>query len=80
VLEKSSLSAPASIDFKGKALGQPPEVLLQGKYTASQPIPCSYTGVTYGEVDAFAFINTKGEKQSCTKGSLALYKMRKTTG
>ena len=40
-----------------------PEVLLQGKYFASQPVPASYGAVNYWGVHAFAFINAKGEKQ-----------------
>lgn len=40
-----------------------PEVLLQGKYFASQPVPASYGAVNYWGVHAFAFVNAKGEKQ-----------------
>lgn len=40
-----------------------PEVLLQGKYFASQPVPASYGSVNYWGVHAFAFVNAKGEKQ-----------------
>lgn len=40
-----------------------PEVLLQGKYFASQPVPASYAGVNYWGVHAFGFVNAKGQKQ-----------------
>ena len=40
-----------------------PEVLLQGKYFASQPIPASYGALNYWGVHAFGFVNAKGEKQ-----------------
>ena len=40
-----------------------PEVLLQGKYFASQPVPASFATVNYWGVHAFAFINAKGDKQ-----------------
>ena len=40
-----------------------PEVLLQGRYFASQPVPASFTAVNYWGVHAFAFVNAKGEKQ-----------------
>jgi catalase len=40
-----------------------PEVLLQGKYFASQPVPASYASVNYWGVHAFGFVNAKGDKQ-----------------
>ncbi len=40
-----------------------PEVLLQGRYFASQPVPASFGAVNYWGVNAFAFVNGKGEKQ-----------------
>ena len=40
-----------------------PEVLLQGRYLASQQVPASYGAVNYWGVHAFAFVNGKGEKQ-----------------
>ena len=40
-----------------------PEVLLQGKYFASQPVPASFGSVNYWGVHAFGFVNAKGEKQ-----------------
>ena len=40
-----------------------PEVLLQGKYFASQPVPASFGAVNYWGVHAFAFVNAKGDKQ-----------------
>ena len=40
-----------------------PEVLLQGKYFASQPVPASFGAVNYWGVHAYAFVNTAGTKQ-----------------
>ena len=40
-----------------------PEVLLQGKYFASQPVPASFGSVNYWSVHAFGFTNAKGDKQ-----------------
>lgn len=40
-----------------------PEVLQQGRYFASQPVPASYGALNYWGVHAFAFVNAKGEKQ-----------------
>ena len=40
-----------------------PEVLLQGKYFASQPVPASFGSVNYWGVHAYAFVNAKGDKQ-----------------
>ncbi len=40
-----------------------PEVLLLGKYLASQPVPASFGAVNYWGVHAFAFVNAKGDKQ-----------------
>ena len=40
-----------------------PEVLLQGRYFASQPVPASYASVNYWGVHAFGFVNAKGERQ-----------------
>lgn len=40
-----------------------PQVLLQGKYFASQPVPASYVGVNYWGVHAFGFVNARGEKR-----------------
>lgn len=40
-----------------------PEVLLQGKHFASQPVPASFAGVNYWGVHAFGFVNARGEKQ-----------------
>lgn len=40
-----------------------PEVLLQGKYLASQPVPASYARVNYWGVNAFAFVDARGNKQ-----------------
>ena len=40
-----------------------PEVLLQGRYFASQPVPASFAAVNYWGVHAFAFVNAKGAKQ-----------------
>ena len=40
-----------------------PEVLMQGKYFASQPVPASFGKVNYWGVHAFAFVDAKGKKQ-----------------
>jgi len=40
-----------------------PEVLLQGKYLASQPVPASFASVNYWGVHAFGFTNPSGVKQ-----------------
>ncbi len=39
-----------------------PEVLLQGKYYASQPVPASYVSTNYWGVHGFGFSNEKKEK------------------
>ena len=40
-----------------------PEVLLQGKYFASQPVPASFGKVNYWGVHAFGFTDAAGKKQ-----------------
>jgi catalase len=40
-----------------------PDVLLQGKYFASQPVPASFGKLNYWGVHAFAFVNARGQKQ-----------------
>lgn len=40
-----------------------PEVLLQGRYYAGQPVPASFAGLNYWGVHAFGFVNQKGDKQ-----------------
>jgi catalase len=40
-----------------------PEVLLQGKYFASQPVPASFGTVNYWGVHAFGFVDAGGRKQ-----------------
>ena len=40
-----------------------PEVLLQSKHFASQPVPASFAAVNYWGVHAFAFVDAKGKKQ-----------------
>ncbi len=40
-----------------------PEVLLQGRYFASQPVPASFASVNYWGVHGFAFVNARGAKQ-----------------
>ena len=40
-----------------------PEVLLQGKYFASQSVPASFAKVNYWGVHAFGFIDAVGKKQ-----------------
>lgn len=39
-----------------------PEVLIQGRYFASQPVPASYAALKYWGVHGFGFTNAKGEK------------------
>jgi len=39
-----------------------PEVLIQGKYYASQPVPASYVSTNYWGVHGFGFSNEKKEK------------------
>ena len=40
-----------------------PEVLLQGKHFASQPVPASFGTVNYWGVHAFGFVNAQGDKR-----------------
>ena len=40
-----------------------PEVLLQGRYFAGQPVPASFGSLNYWGVHTFAFVNARGEKQ-----------------
>ena len=40
-----------------------PEVLLQGRYFASQPVPASFASVNYWGVHAYGFVNAGGSKQ-----------------
>lgn len=40
-----------------------PEVALQPRYLASQPVPASYAKVNYWGVNAFAFVDARGNKQ-----------------
>ena len=40
-----------------------PDVLMQGKYFASQPVPASFAKVNYWGVHAFAFVDAKSNKQ-----------------
>ena len=40
-----------------------PEVLLQGRHFASQPVPASFGAVNYWGVHAFGFVNAGGAKQ-----------------
>ena len=40
-----------------------PDVLLQGKYYASQPVPASFAAVNSWGVHAFGFVNASGQKQ-----------------
>lgn len=39
-----------------------PEVLLQGRHFASQPVPASYASVNYWGVHGFVFTNAQGQK------------------
>jgi catalase len=40
-----------------------PEVLLQGRYFASQPVPASFGATNYWGVHAFGFVDAAGKKQ-----------------
>ena len=40
-----------------------PEVLLQGKHFASQPVPASFGAVNYWGVHGFGFVNASGARQ-----------------
>jgi catalase len=40
-----------------------PEVLLQGRYFASQPVPASFASTNYWGVHGFAFVDARGNKQ-----------------
>ncbi len=40
-----------------------PEVLLQGRHFASQPVPASFGSVNYWGVHAFAFVDARGAKR-----------------
>lgn len=40
-----------------------PEVLMQGRWFASQPVPASFASVNYWGVHGFAFVNSRGAKQ-----------------
>ena len=57
-----STKAPDAAKVKAFADANP-DVLLQGRYFASQPVPASFASVNYWGVHAFAFINAKGDKQ-----------------
>jgi catalase len=40
-----------------------PEVLMQGKWFASQPVPASFASINYWGVHGFAFVDGRGNKQ-----------------
>ena len=40
-----------------------PEVLLQGRHFASQPVPASFASVNYWGVHAFGFVDARGNKR-----------------
>jgi catalase len=40
-----------------------PDVLLQGRYFAGQPVPASFASVNYWGVHGFAFVDARGNKQ-----------------
>jgi catalase len=40
-----------------------PEVLLQGRYFAGEPVPASFASVNYWGVHAFGFVNAQGQRQ-----------------
>lgn len=39
-----------------------PEVLLQGRYFASQPVPASFAALNYWGVHGFAFVDARGQR------------------
>lgn len=55
--------APDPVKVKAFADANP-EVLLQGRYFASKPVPASFGTVNYWGVHTFNFVNAKGEKQA----------------
>ena len=57
---ETKLADPAAVKAFNDAN---PDVLLQGKYLASQPVPASYGTVNYWGVNAFAFVNAAGKRQ-----------------
>ena len=54
--------APDAMKVKAYADANP-DVLLQGKYFASQPVPASFATVNYWGVHAFGFVDARGNKQ-----------------
>jgi catalase len=54
--------APDPVKVKAYADANP-EVLLQSKHFASQPVPASFATVNYWGVHAFGFVDAKGNKQ-----------------
>ena len=54
--------APDPVKVKAFADANP-EVLLQSKHFASQPVPASFATVNYWGVHAFGFVDAKGNKQ-----------------
>lgn len=40
-----------------------PEVLVQGRWFASQPVPASFAAVNYWGVHGFGFVNAQGQRQ-----------------
>lgn len=41
-----------------------PEVLMQGRYFAGQPVPASFASVNYWGVHAFQFVDARGQRQA----------------
>lgn len=61
-LEPDPISKVAD-PVKAKAFADAnPEVLLQGRYLAAQPVPASYASVNYWGVHGFIFTNAQGRK------------------
>ena len=52
-----------SCDGEEAVLASEPEVLLQGRYFASQPVPASFASVNYWGVHAFGFVDATGKRQ-----------------
>jgi len=61
--QQSDPATKAADPAKVKAFADAnPEVLIQGRWFASQPVPASFGSVNYWGVHGFAFTNSKGEK------------------
>jgi catalase len=62
VVPDPTTKAPNPVEVKAFA-DATPEMLLQGKHFASQPVPASFATFNFWGVHAFAFVDAKGNKQ-----------------